>query len=305
MTSLAGDPTVPHAVRRRGARRSIARVLSTVALAAPLTIWLAALVAVPLGILVVYSFWRVVAFQIVHVYSLVNYRASFSRVFLRALENSLVIGLSTAAITCVIAFALAWAIRFRVQRGRNLLLLAIVAASAGSYLARLYAWRGILGAQGAINSFLTAVHLTDAPLGWLIFNRGAVVLALVNLFVPYAFLPIYANLLAVDPEVLEAGRVLGAGPIANLRRVALPLSSVGLATSFVYVLIFATGDFAIPTFLGGPTGLPAAQVIQSQFGEIFNWPLGAAMAIVYLLVLGGISGLLAVYAGRRSRRLAR
>jgi spermidine/putrescine transport system permease protein len=304
MTSVAGDPTAAHAVGRRGARRSGGRLLSTVALAAPLTLWLAALVAVPLGILVVYSFWRVVSFQIVHVYSLVNYRASFSHVFLRALENSLVIGLSTAAITCVIAFALAWAIRFRVERGRNLLLLAIVAASAGSYLARLYAWRGILGAQGAINSFLTTVHLTNGPLDFLIFNRAAVVLALVNLFVPYAFLPIYANLLAVDPEVLEAGRVLGAGPIANLRRVVLPLSSVGLATSFVYVLIFATGDFAIPTFLGGPTGLPAAQVIQSQFGEIFNWPLGAAMAIVYLLILGGISGLLAVYAGRRSRRLA-
>lgn len=293
------------AATKAGRRRSAARLLSTLALAAPMTVWLAALVAAPLGILVVYSFWRVTAFQIVHVYSFVNYGASFSHVFLRALENSLVIGLSTASITCAISFALAWAVRFRVQRGRNLLLLAIVAASAGSYLARIYAWRGILGAQGAINSLLTAAHLTHAPLGFLIFNRGAVVIALVNLFVPYAFLPIYANLLAVEPETLEAGRVLGAGPIRNLLYVALPLTSVGLASSFVYVLIFATGDFAIPTFLGGPTGLPAAQVIQSQFGEVFNWPLGAAMAIVYLLVLGGISALVAVYAGRRSRRLAR
>jgi spermidine/putrescine transport system permease protein len=305
VTSPGDSHTASLPLPRRHAAHRSGQLLTTVVLAAPLTVWLAALVAVPLGILLVYSFWRVTAFQIVHVYSLINYRASFSSVFARALENSLVIGLSTAAITCVIAYALAWAIRFRVHRGKNILLLAIVAASAGSYLARIYAWRGILGAQGAINSFLTTLHLTDEPLGFLIFNRGAVVVALVNLFIPYAFLPIYANLLAVDAEVLEAGRVLGASPTRNLLRVALPLSSVGLATSFIYVLIFATGDFAIPTFLGGPTGLPAAQVIQEQFGQIFNWPLGAAMAILYLLVLGAIAGLLALYAGRRTKRLAR
>jgi spermidine/putrescine transport system permease protein len=276
--------------------------IATAVLAAPLSLWLVVLVAAPLASLLVYSFWQVDAFQVVHEFTLDNYQVALSRFFLGAIASSLFIGVTSAAIACVVAFALAWAVRFRVERGRNLLVVIIVASAAGSYLARIYSWRGILGSQGALNTLLESLHITDGPLD-LLFNRGAVIVALVHLFVPYAFLPIYVNLLAIDPEVLEAGRVLGASPIMNLTRVALPLASGGLAASFVYVLIFATGDFAIPTFLGGPKGLPAAQMIQTQFGGVFNWPLGAAMSFVYMVALGLIAGALAVYAGRRSRRL--
>jgi spermidine/putrescine transport system permease protein len=155
-----------------------------------------------------------------------------------------------------------------------------------------------------INSTLQSLGLTDHALGWLLFDRFAVIVALTNLYLPYAFLPIYVNLLNIDAEVVEAGRILGAGPIRNMTRVVLPLASVGLIISFLYVLIFATGDFAIPSFLGGPTGLPAAQVIQSQFGSSFNWPLGSAMSFVYVTILGAIAVVLLMIAARKSSRLA-
>lgn len=265
---------------------------------------LVALFAAPAVIFLIYSFWRVEAFRIVHTFGFDNYRLALSWSFLRNVVNSMMIGGVVASISCVIAFALAWAARFRLQRGRNLVLLAIVAAATGSYLARIYSWRSILGNNGAVNSVLQSIGLTDHPLTWLIFDRFAVILALTNLYVPFAFLPIYANLLNIDPEVVEAGRVLGASPVRNLRRVVLPMASVGLIISFLYVLIFATGDFAIPAFLGGPTGLPAAQVIQVQFGSSFDWPLGAAMSLVYMAVLGVVAAVLLVVANRKSRRLA-
>jgi spermidine/putrescine transport system permease protein len=273
-------------------------------LAGPLSLWLCALVAVPMGIFLVYSFWQVKNFQIVHTFWWGNYRAAVGSLFLGAVETSLIIGLSTAVLSCAGAFALAWVVRFRIRRGRNLALLAIVAVSTGSYLARIYSWRSVLGTNGLINSGLSSIGVIKQPLGFLIFDRFAIVTALTSLFLPYAFLPIYANLLAIDPEVIEAGRVLGAGPLTNFRRVIFPMTSVGLVISFIYVMIFATGDFAIPTFLGGATGLPAAEVIQNQFGSSFNWPLGAAMSFVYMAILGAIAGVLAVYAGRKSRRMA-
>jgi spermidine/putrescine transport system permease protein len=148
------------------------------------------------------------------------------------------------------------------------------------------------------------IGVIDDPLSFLIFNRFAVVLALTNIFLPFAFLPIYGNLLAIRPEVLEAGRVLGAGPITNFRRVIFPLASTGLLISFIYVFIFATGDFATPAFLGGPGGVVAARLIADQFGAVFNWPLGAALSFVYMLVLGLIAGVLALVVTRRARRIA-
>lgn len=277
----------------------------SVVLALPLALWLAVLVAAPAVIFLLYSFWRVEAFRIVHKFGFGNYHTAVSGFYLRTILNSLVIGIAVATISCLMAFALAWAVRFRLRRGRTVVLLAIVAASAGSYLARIYSWRSILGSTGVINSMLERLGVTNHPLDWLIFNRFAVIVALTNLYVPYAFLPIYVNLLNIDPEIVEAGRILGAGPMRNMRRVVLPLASVGLIISFLYVLIFATGDFAIPTFLGGPTGLPAAQVIQNQFSSNFNWPLGAAMSFVYMAVLGAIAAALLAVAARKSSRLAR
>jgi spermidine/putrescine transport system permease protein len=275
-----------------------------VALGLPLALWLAALFAAPAIVFCVYSFWRVEAFQIVHTFNLGNYRKALGGFYLHTVLNSLIIGVIVATVSCMIAFSISWAIRFRVRRGKNLILLAVVAASTGSYLARIYSWRSILGNNGAVNSILGTLGLVDHPLGWLIFDRFAVIVALINLYVPYAFLPIYVNLLNLDPEVVEAGRVLGASPLRNMRRVILPLCSVGIIISFLYVLIFATGDFAIPTFLGGPNGLPAAQVIQDQFGSSFNWPLGAAMSFVYMGVLGLVTVVLLAVAQRQSRRLA-
>ena len=105
----------------------------------------------------------------------------------------------------MLGFALAWAIRFHVRRGRDLLLLVIVISSIGSYLARLYAWRSILGGNGIVNYTLQRVGVIDQPLDWLIFNRFAVILTLTNVFLPFAFLPIYANLLACGQKYSKPG----------------------------------------------------------------------------------------------------
>jgi len=304
VTAAAGEHAPTLGTDADPARRRRRDDIVPALLASPLAVWLGLLVAAPGAVFVVYSFWHVESFRIVRDFTLDNYREIFTKeVYADALVDSLVLGFSTAAVTCLVAFPLAWAIRFHSRRGRDLLLIVIVISSIGSYLARLYAWRSILGGDGIVNYTLLRAGVVDQPLDWLIFNRFAVLVTLANVFLPFAFLPIYANLLAIRPEVLEAGRVLGAGPLTNFRRVILPLSSTGLVISFLYVFIFATGDFATPLFLGGPQGSVVANLIANNFGTVFDWPLGAAISLVYMLVLGVIVGLLAWYVARRTRRL--
>lgn len=273
-------------------------------LALPSGFWLLAFFVVPLLVMALHSVWHVESFQIIRGFTLENYLQALTEpVYRQALTGSFIVGVSTAAVCVAIALPLAWAVRFHTSKYRDLLLLLIVVASVGSYLARIYSWRSILGSSGVINYFLVSLGVTDAPLDFLIFNRFAVVIALVNLFLPFAFLPIYASLLSVEPAVLEASRVLGAGPIKSFWKVGLPLSSTGLVISFIYVLIFATADFAAPAFLGGPEGIVTSQVIAQQFGVAFNWPLGAALAVLYMVILGAIVGLLATLVMRRTRRM--
>jgi spermidine/putrescine transport system permease protein len=121
-------------------------------LTAPLAFWLLGLVVAPGVIFLLYSFWYLDAFQIVRDFTLQNYRAVFTEsLYRRALAGSLLVGGLTATLCTALAFALAWAVRFHVRRGRDILVLVIVISSVGSYLARLYSWRSILGSQGLIN----------------------------------------------------------------------------------------------------------------------------------------------------------
>jgi spermidine/putrescine transport system permease protein len=273
-------------------------------LVGPLTFWVLLFVAVPGAIFLVYSFWHVDAFRIVHEFTGSNYKEVFTgELYRHSLWNAFLIGAITTGVCCPLAFALAWAVRFHAGRWRDPIVVLIVISSVSSYLARLYAWRSILGRDGLVNYSLEKVGVIDAPLGFLIFNRFAIVIALVHIFLPFAFLPIYSNLLEIRSETLDAGRVLGAGPIRNFFRVAFPLTSVGFAISCVYVFIFATGDYAVPTFLGGPGGVVAARVIADQFGAVYNWPLGAALSFVYMAFLGVALGVFTWFVTRQARRI--
>lgn len=271
----------------------------------PLAGWGALFLALPSLMFFAYSFWRIELFAIVPDWGLQNYAEILGsgHGYWHIIVNSLWVGLTTAALTCVLAFLLAWAVRFHFPRHANVIVLAIVVSSVGSYLARLFSWRSILGGNGLIAYFTSSLGLGTGLGEALIFNRGTIILVLTNLFLPFAFLPIYANLLTVEREVLEASRMLGAGPLRTFVRVALPLSAAGLTTSLIYVFVFASGDFAVAAFLGGPQGTVVARAIGDLFITTLNWPLGAALTIVYVVVLAAFVGPLAWFAARTARRI--
>ena len=112
-------------------------------------------------------------------------------------------------------YAIAYYLAFKAKRSRTPLFALVVVSMLASYLARIYAWRTLMGSDGIVNSTLQSLGLVHHPVSWLIFSRTPVILAEANLYLPIAALILYASLSGLPPELEEAARDLGAGQGAS------------------------------------------------------------------------------------------
>jgi spermidine/putrescine transport system permease protein len=152
-----------------------------------------------------------------------------------------------------------------------------------SYLLRVMAWKIILGSEGVINSLLLYLGLIEEPIAALLYNRFAVAITLVYVWVPFAALPILAALQRIDPALPEAAADLGAAPSRQFWRVIFPLSLPGVLAAFFLVFIPTIGEYVTPLLVGGSRGSMFGNIIQEFFTKAVNWPLGAALSMVMLL----------------------
>jgi len=158
-----------------------------------------------------------------------------------------------------------------------------------SYLLRVFAWKIILGYDGVINSGLKSIGLIDQPLEFLLYSPEAVVITLAHAWAAFAILPIYVSLEKIDRSLIEAATDLGDGPVARFLRVTFPLSLPGVIAAMLMIFIPTVGDYVTPALVGGPDGMMIANIVQVQFGRVNNWPLGAALAVGAMIVVGVIS----------------
>ena len=265
-----------------------ARWLSGLQLA-PATLFLLVFLVGPLAIFLVYSFWVTRSYQLVSDWTVENYVEGLQQSVYRDLfGRTITIALSAAAITTVLAYGFAHAIRFQLRRYQDLLLFLVLIALFSGYLVRIYAWRTLLGNQGIVNEALIRAGLIDQPLSFLLYSRPAAIIVLVNFLVPIAVLPIYAALQNVKDDEIEAARDLGAGAFVAFRRVTLPLVWSGVFVAFSITFIIAAGDYVTPQLVGGTSGAMIGRAIVDKFGVTFAWPLGAALAfltLAFVLVL--------------------
>jgi spermidine/putrescine transport system permease protein len=238
------------------------------------------LFAVPLGYFLVLSFWRVAFYQLVPAFTLANYAQTLTRYPDVGLATVLV-ALATAALTTALGFVYAAVARFAAGRwGQPLLFLATLTLF-GGYLMKIYAWKTILGNEGLLNSALLSLGVVDRPIAALLYSPGAVVVTLVHLLLPFAILPIYGAMRGISPIELEAARDLGARPWRVVRDVLVPRCRAGVVGAFAATFLLAAGDYVTPTLVGGKMTM-IGNLIAPQFGQWFNWPLGAAMSFVTL-----------------------
>jgi spermidine/putrescine transport system permease protein len=275
------------------------RVVSNYGGFVPVALLLGAFFLVPLGLVVLYSFWKVQNYNVVHQWTFDNYRYFFSvPTYVRTLWATLwMAGLGTL-LTIGAAFPVAyWLVRYVSPRWQKPLLVLIIVPFWTSYLLRVYAWIAILGQGGAINRALTGAGVIDHPVRFLLYDRPAVVLVLVYLYFPFAALSLYAVLERFDWDQLRAAMDLGAPPLVAIRRIVLPQVRSGMSTAFIFVFVPILGEYLTPQLVGGTRGVMIGNLVVNFFNGA-QYTRGAAAA---LLVAAVIVALLVLF--RRSLNL--
>ncbi len=262
----------------------------------PVAAYAMALMVVPLAAVVVFSFWSQDFLTLNTAFTFENYRAAWQEpIYGALLGRSLRIAAIVTGVSVMLAFPVAYFISFHVAPERKALWLFLITIPFWiSYLIRIFLWKVILGFNGVVNSSLLALGLIDAPLVHIAYNANAVVITLAHAFAPFAILPIFVALERIDRSLLEASRDLGESAVRTFFRVTLPLAMPGVVAGMFIVFIPTVGDYVTPRLVGGSNGLMMANMIYTQFLGLNNAPMGAALAVISMVVVTLISGAVAL-----------
>jgi spermidine/putrescine transport system permease protein len=253
-------------------------------LLAPMLLWLAAFVFVPMGILLVYSFCqRDDLGRVVFSFSWGNYERVFDPIYLGILGRSIGYAALTTVLCVGIGYPVAWYIARQREAVRNRLLLLVMIPFWTSFLIRTYAWITILKSEGLLNGMLQYTQVISAPLE-ILYTPVAVIIGLVYAYLPFMILPIYGSAEKLDNALVEAAHDLGAGPIRAFSEVIIPLTWPGISAGVLLVFVPAIGMFAITDLMGGAQVPMIGNVIQNQFFKARNWPFGAALGVIFTLM---------------------
>jgi spermidine/putrescine transport system permease protein len=252
----------------------------------PVLAALTVLCLAPLGVLFLYSFFRVDFVSIVPDPSLRNYAQVLSSGSYRYLiAKALMSGAAIAAITAVIAYPVAFFIAKRIREVKAALLTALLIPLYTGDLVRIFAWRLILGREGVLNSFLIWTGLIDRPIETLLFSPTATTLVLVYNYLPFMVLGLWLSFETLDDHLFEAAADLGADWTTIFVRLVLPLTAPGLVAGSLMVFALVVGDFLTPQLIGGASGVTVISAIADLFGAAFDWPLGSAIAWTLLAAM--------------------
>lgn len=286
-------PNLTSAVPEKNNRAGTEKVLSgiprkgqLVLLVTPAALWLLILLILPLITLVVLSLQKSAFGPDSSVYTLDSFLAFFQNSsYQRLMWRSLWIALIVSVYTIFLAYPVAYFMAFHGGEKQSLLLNLLIIPAWTSFLLRVLAWRVILGSSGLLNSFLLWLGIIKEPITGLFYSPEAVIITLVYIWIPFAALPIYVALQRIDNGLLEAASDLGGKPWQVFFRVTLPLSIPGIVTAFLFVFIPTVGEYVTPAMVGGPNGLMIGNIIWDQFSRGLDWPMGAVLSLVIMVVV--------------------
>lgn len=226
--------------------------------------------------------------EVIHQATWQNYAVAWTDPIYRSIMlRSLFVSTLVTIATVVLAYPVAYFVSFHVPaHKKSLWLFMITIPFWTSYLVRVFLWKVILGYNGVINSGLLSLGIIDSPLTWINVNVGSIVVTLAHAYAPFAILPIFVTLEKIERALLEAGSDLGESALMTFWRVTLPLSVPGVVAAVLIVFIPTVGDYVTPDIIGGGKLPLIANVIQKQLLAIDNMPLGSAVAVSAMVIVG-------------------
>lgn len=276
---------------------------SPLLLAAPNVVWLLLFMAGALGVLAAMSLhgYEAGGRGILPTWEVTHYRSFLTDpFFLDILARSLQMSLYVTFWCLVLGFPFAYALSRLRGWKRAVLYFVVLVPLLTSAVVRTFGWMILLSNNGFINKTLLAIGLVESPIP-MMYRMTGIVIALVQVLLPFMILALDAALLNIDRQLYDAARNLGAGATRIFFQVTLPLSLPGIASGSILVFTLAISAFVTPSLIGGPRIPVMATLIYQQGIALLNWPFGAAISFVLLIVLLAILGVVLGLAGRSTR----
>jgi spermidine/putrescine transport system permease protein len=198
--------------------------------------------------------------------------------------RSVKLSLMTTAITFVVGFPTAWFIATRPPKARAFWLFLITIPFWTNLLIRTYAINEVIRTEGLFNLAMMKLGIISEPLQ-LIYTDIAIFIGMTYVYLPLMVLPLFAAIDRFDMRLLEAGYDLYASRWQILRKVILPIVKPGIIAGSILVFVPSLGAYVTPRVLGGGKQMMIGNLIELQFGQGKNWPLGAALSLTLLLIV--------------------
>ena len=258
--------------------------LPSIVMVGPVTLLLLFLVVAPLIFVAVMSFCQTDQYyNVLYRFSVENYIKLLNADYVKIYGQSMIIALLTTILCILIGYPFSYIIARTKSKRKQLLYMLVIIPFWTNSLIRIYGWRTLLGTNGWVNSILQFLHLTNEPLD-LLYKQGTTVLGMVYCLIPFMILPLYTAIEKLDDSLLEASSDLGAKPGATFFEVILPLTSSGIFSGSIMAFIPCLGYFFVSNILGGGNSDVIGNLIERQFKSGNNWPLGAALSIILILL---------------------
>jgi spermidine/putrescine transport system permease protein len=198
--------------------------------------------------------------------------------------RSISLAFQTTVICAILGFPTAWFIATRPRGSREIWLFLITIPFWTNLLIRTFAIQEVIRNQGLINTILLQTGVIAAPIQ-MMYTDFAILLGMAYVFLPLMVLPLFAAMDKLDMRLLEAAYDLYASRWQVLRRIVFPLVRPGFIAGSILVFIPAIGAYVTPRLLGGGRNMMLGNLIELQFGQGRNWPLGAALALTLLVIV--------------------
>ncbi len=216
-------------------------------------------------------------------FTLQNYVKLFDSVYVKVFLQSFLIALITTVICIVISYPFCLFVNEKPKRIQTILMALVILPFLTNSLIRTYGWIVLLRKEGVINTLLLNSNLISHPLS-LMYNNLGIIVGMVYTLLPFMILPLYSSISKIDPRYIEAAKDLGASRFTIFFKIIVPLTLSGLFNGALMVFIPCIGYFFISDLLGGGKLMLLGNLIKNQFLTARDWPFGAAISIVLLII---------------------
>lgn len=261
-----------------------ANTLPAIVTVGPVTLIMVLLIAIPLIYVAVMSFCSIDEFyNVTFNFTLDNYVRLANADYLKIYAQSIAIALLTTIICILIGYPFSYIIARTKSKKKRILYMLVIIPFWTNSLIRIYGWRTFLGTSGWLNGLLTHIGILKEPMDFL-YTQGTTILGMVYCLIPFMILPLYTAIEKLDDSLLEASADLGAKRASTFFEVVLPLTSSGIFSGSLMVFIPCLGYFFVSDILGGGNSDVIGNLIERQFQSGNNWPLGAALSIILIVI---------------------